>query len=262
MRRAAATVAAALGTAGLVHCANDESLGANPVVTPSPVDGSVEASEATLLDAGPAAGPTLCEKSGGEAAVRRIADDLFAKVQADCRVGTYFTRLSAAAATDVKACMQAELAAKLRCAGVSYPPLASATPSGRACRSMAEAHATLAGTDGRLGLNENDFSAYLQAVQVAFKGAGVADADITKVVALFSAQKGAVATRASEGNTACACAGNTFEGASCVPDGGYKPIDAGKDSAAPKDSGALVDVSVVDASSPADATTPTDAPSD
>lgn len=214
----------------------DESAGAKPAASANAADGSGDGAPAASEDGG-AVVPGLCTKVGGAEVVHAISDQILALAGADCRIGAYFSAMSAETATHVKECMRRELGDMFDCPGSTYAGFVSST--GRACRSLAEAHANLVGADGRIGLNAQDALAYMQSAQTALKSSGLSDADATKVLALFRAVEPAVAQRISaptERNTSCTCPGGAFNGEACTPDGGYVRVDAGKD-AAPSDSG-------------------------
>lgn len=234
------------GVFPLIHCSVEDEEAGNPSAPTTGGDASV-VGDATLADA-PTNVPGLCAKVGGSAIATTIADQIVANASADCRIGIYFTSLSAEKTTHVKECMRRQLADLFQCEASSYAGFKSST--GRECRSMAEAHAGLMGADGRAGLNGSDYLAYVQSAQKAMRASGLSDADVTRVTALFNAQQPAVAPRVSERNTNCTCAGGALEGTQCTPDGGYKPFDAGKDSAPPIDAG------------PKDTSTPDTAPAD
>lgn len=233
------TTALALGGVfPLVHCSVDDEQAGNPPTPTAGGDASVVV-DATLADA-PTNVPGLCAKVGGSTVATTIADQIVVNASADCRIGIYFTSLSAESTTHVKECMRRQLADLFQCEASSYAGFKSST--GRECRSMAEAHAGLIGADGRAGLNGSDYLAYVQSAHNAMRASGLSDADITRVTALFNAQQPAVAPRVSDRNTNCTCAGGAFEGTQCTPDGGYTQFDAG-----PKDTGTR------DAAAPADA---------
>ncbi|MFO0671711.1 MAG: hypothetical protein U0235_19120 [Polyangiaceae bacterium] len=192
----------------------------------------------------------LCARAGGIGAVSNIADQIYAKAAADCRIGAYFTALDARSSTHVHECMRKQLEEIFACPGITYA--GSKSSSGDNCRSMQNAHDGLRGPDGKSGINKADFQAYREVATAALKAGGLSDDDVTKVNSVFLGYENQVEQSNVETyNSNCTCANGVApgSGASCVPEGGYILPDAsvpdvgtdtGTDTGTP-DTGSVVD---------------------
>ncbi|MCC6622656.1 MAG: hypothetical protein IT385_15445 [Deltaproteobacteria bacterium] len=132
-------------------------------------DGASVASGADA-DVGRAEGASLCDEYGGPGVVSTVVQDLvIPEIAADCRVNQYFLALPPEALGHLAECLTIQVQELFGCEGVVY---AGATDArGRACRSMAEAHAGLQ-------LSKGDFDALIDDVVVAMTKAGIAEEHI------------------------------------------------------------------------------------
>ena len=221
--------------------------------------GGTDATTSTATDASggsdaPTTVPGLCAKVGGPGAVGTLSDKIMAAAQADCRIGIYFSRLAGGGRTHVVECMRRHLQEAFGCPGVVYA--GSKSSSGQNCRSMGNAHNDITSIEGKQGLNQADFQAYLEAAVAQFKAAGLTDDELAKIRSVFLGYQGDVAPRAGNTtNTYCTCAGGTFTPAggqpvACIPDGGYiiPVIDAGTDAPVVRDAAPDTGTPVQDAS--------------
>jgi hypothetical protein len=216
---------------------------------PSTLDATV-ATDAPLASDGQTKVLGLCSKIGGAAQVAAISNAIFDKVAADCRIGIYFTSLGGRA-SHVKDCMAIQLEETFDCEGVTFAK-SKAPSDGKECRSLTQAHQDVTGADGKQGLNDQDFLAYMLNVSAALQEAKLSDSEITSVTGALNNLRTAVAPRTSPFNSYCTCAGNAFEGKACAPDGGYILPDAGIADTGVADTN-VADTNVADTALPPDA---------
>lgn len=240
----AATLAVATGVLVVACDATDEEAG--PPKKPGTGTDATVSSDAMAAGDGPTSVPGLCDRVGGFAKVATISNQIYAKAAADCRIGVYFSRLSTDAQAHVQQCMQRHLGEVFGC-GIVYA--GSKDNKGNDCRGLGRAHENLVGPDGQSQLNQNDYQAYVAATQSVLTENNLSSDDITSVMSVFFNVKNTVAPDNVQGNynSYCTCPQNQFNGASCVPEGGYViPVkdggnDTGNTDTGTPDTGTIVD---------------------
>lgn len=227
--------------------ATDESAG-TPTKPSTSADATVS-SDGQTSDA-PTSVSGLCARVGGAGAVSNMADQIYAKAAADCRIGAYFQALDSRQNTHVHECMRKQLQDIFTCPGITYA--GSKSSNGDNCRSMQNAHDGLRGPDGKSGINKADFQAYREVATAALKAGGLTDDEVTKVNSVFLGMENQIEQSTIDTyNSNCICASGVVPGTStaCIPDGGYilpdanvpdTSTDAGTDTGA-ADTGSVVD---------------------
>jgi hypothetical protein len=172
-------------------------------------DGDVEDAPSSL---------PLCEKMGGYAGVQGVAQLALTKLTADCRIGPWFTNLSADAKQHLADCFETFLASSAECKNEGQPILytGSKDTRGVACRNMRTAHQNM-------GLSRDDYRAFLEDVVAAMAEKQVSVEARQGMVSILNGTQG-VYTANKLGNTQCSA-----QCANCV----YR--DAGNDGDAARD---------------------------
>jgi len=147
------------------------------------IDTEVDAADAAATPSG----PSLCDEYGGPGVVATVVKDLvIPEIAGDCRVNQYFLALPPEALGHVVACLTIQVQELFGCAGVRY--VGSTDERGRACRSMAEAHAGLQ-------LSKGDFDALIDDVVVAMTKAGIAEDHIALAAPALLGMEGAIVSQ-------------------------------------------------------------------
>ncbi|MEJ7733468.1 MAG: hypothetical protein WKG00_30270 [Polyangiaceae bacterium] len=172
-----------------------------PLDNPGPVDagGDVDAGESE----------TLCAKYGGQATADLLAGEVVQTFVADCRIGVFFSSLSAERAKHVRDCLAKQIGVLLKCPGVKY----DFDQAGVACRDMKVTHA-------RLGITEDDFAASVEGVVTVLQGAGVEQADIDALAPAILFLDGDIVQSARRGLSQDACGGGGVGGNGGMSAGG------------------------------------------
>ena len=196
-------------------------------VTPyngNPADGS---STDTSVAQEAATVKPLCDVLGGYAGVQASTTGIITKLESDCRIGPYFTALSAAEKQHHADCMQTFLAASAECkdsSGAKITYLNAKDSAGVDCKAIPEAHIGLK-------LTKDDYTAFQEDVVAALSAAKVPPEGRNGVIGILNGQPG-VYNGAKRGNAMCYPA--TCMGCQAVPDAG---LDADASSDAPTEGG-------------------------
>jgi hypothetical protein len=210
-------VAATIAAQGCAF--DDSSLDAKPFRLDGGADATV-GDAAQVNEAGQVVG--LCSRVGDVAGVTKIASDSITTLSQDCRIGPYFTTLSANDSKHLSDCFAIYLQATFACSGVTYA--GSKDSAGNDCRSMRTAHQGL-------GITADDNTAFQQDMVAAMKANGMQQTDITAVISAFNGVQGVYSAQ-RKGNPQCVSC-DPSSGLTCIPvptvDAGTPTTDAGDD---------------------------------
>jgi hypothetical protein len=177
----------------------------NPVPRAAAADAGEDAAaadaapEARAPDAGAApsavdAGPSLCTKYGGYGTAEAVVDQLVSVLAADCRIGTFFTTLTAPRLVHVRDCLVKQVAVVLGCPGIRY----DVDNAGAECRDMKTSHKGLS-------IRQADFDALVQDLVSVLVKSGVSQADIDAIAPSILALRDDIVTNSAPGNGKAIC---------------------------------------------------------
>lgn len=147
-------------------------------------------------DADAGADDTLCAKYGGQATAQLLAGEVVQTFASDCRIGAFFSSLSADRVAHVQQCLAKQIGVLLKCPGVLY----DFDDAGQPCRDMKVVHA-------RLGITADDFAASVEGVVTVLQGAGVAQEDIDALAPAILFLDGDIVTSTRPGLSREVCGG-------------------------------------------------------
>lgn len=184
----------------------------------------------------------ICEKYGADK-VPAITTSLLAKLKADCRIGVYFTELPDQGA-HFQSCLNVQLSYFFGCPNSSYGDDAKDT-SGKACRSMQEAHKTMK-------IRAADFKAFDDDLIAALTANGITDVmDVQSIVAKIGTTQPGIVTDPGRYDSRCTCENGLYDGGACnaeaaaaledAGDGGDAAHEGGTDGGGGNDSGSQPD---------------------
>jgi hypothetical protein len=173
-----------------------------------------------------------CGRAGGPAGIAAINADATKRLEADCRIGPYFTGLDAKQKSHMSDCMENYLREILVCPGAQYS--GSKDKAGVACKSMQSAH-------NNLNITADDQVAFADVFVAALKAQpGLITTDIGGIVTQITQARDI--NNGDPGNPKCVCTPASVCAMRPPPppiDGGSDtgPVDAGTDTSPVVDAG-------------------------
>jgi len=150
----------------------------------------------TALGACDAAPPSLCDMKGGYPVIQTVVDQLLARLDADCRIGAFFTALPPAHRQHFADCITKQLAVMTHCQCIRY----DVDSQGADCRDMKTAH-------HGMGLRQADYEAFVEDVKLSFGSAGFGTDDIKTFAPALGFFSVDIVTNSAPGLSKGACAG-------------------------------------------------------